>query len=320
MIITCPNCSTRYSLPQDKIKPGGQKVRCAKCGTVWYQEPETLELTTADAVQIPEQPADAAWGGVPSTSETASWETAPAEAQAPEQPAADTPATADVPPVAADVPDVPLRDFPPPGDSLGQYIRKPPAEEEPSGSARAWAIAIVLLVIVALAGVVVFRQQIQDLTGVQLMPAPKVEAAAPVPATAAPAAPPVAQAPQPLTLTFEEVESSIEEIDGIRKLIVKGLIVNPADREQAVPGLAFDMLDKQGKSIDRWTFSVPVRALAPHTTTRFTAQRDTPPAMLNELVPGFDVPENPPPAPAPADTTAAEGLAPEAATPPAKPQ
>jgi hypothetical protein len=127
----------------------------------------------------------------------------------------------------------------------------------------------------------------------------------------------VAEAPQPLTLTFEEVESSIEEIDGVRKLMVKGLIVNPADREQIVPGLAFDMLDKQGKSIDRWTFSVPVRALAPHTTTRFTAQRDTPPVMLNELVPGFDVPENPPPAPEP---TAAEGLAPEAATPPAKPQ
>lgn len=315
MIITCPNCSTRYSLPQDKIKPGGQKVRCAKCGTVWYQEPETLELTTADAVEAPGQQADAAWGGMPPASETIPQESVPAA----------EPSAPDPEPAAESAPDVPLRDFPPPGESLGQYIRKPPADEEASGSGRKWAIAIVLLVIAALAGVVVFRQQIQDLTGIQLMPAPKAETAEPAPAPAMPAAAPVPEAPQPLTLTFEEVESSIEEIDGVRKLLVKGLIVNPADREQAVPGLAFDMLDKQGKSIDRWTFTVPVRALAPHTTTRFTAQRDTPPAMLNELVPGFDVPENPPPVPAPtpeaAASEAAGGLAPEAATPPAaKPQ
>jgi predicted Zn finger-like uncharacterized protein len=319
MIITCPNCSTRYSLPQDKIKPGGQKVRCAKCGTVWYQEPETLELTTADALQVPGPSADAAWGGMPPASEPIPHDSAPAGQPAPE------PSEADSGPAADAAPDVPLRDFPPPGESLGQYIRKPPVEEESSGAARKWAIAIVVLVIVALAGVVVFRQQIQDLTGIQLMPAPKAETAAPAAALATPAAAPVPEAPQPLTLTFEEVESSIEEIDGVRKLMVKGLIVNPADREQAVPGLAFDMLDKQGKSIDRWTFSVPVRALAPHTTTRFTAQRETPPAMLNELVPGFDVPENPPPVPAPTSEAAAgaatEGLAPEAATPPpAQPQ
>ena len=59
MIITCPNCSTRYSLPQDKIKPGGQKVRCAKCGTVWHQapdEPEPLALTTEDQVPMPPAP------------------------------------------------------------------------------------------------------------------------------------------------------------------------------------------------------------------------------------------------------------------------
>jgi predicted Zn finger-like uncharacterized protein len=306
MIITCPNCSTRYSLPQDKIKPGGQKVRCAKCGTVWHQAPEDepLALTPEEAVPAPEP----AWTPAPPATETAAGAGA-----APEQPAPDEAPAQDVP-----APDVALRDFPPPGESLGQYIRKAPAEEEPGGLARKWVIAIVLLVILALAGVVVFKQQIQDLTGIQLTPLAALEPAAPAPAPAAPATPTAPEPPQPLTLTFDEVESSIEEIDGVRKLMVKGLIVNPADREQAVPGLAFDMLDKQGKSIDRWTFSVPVRALAPHTTTRFTAQRDTPPAMLNELVPGFDVPENPPAAPAATAGNAAEGLAPEVATPSAQ--
>jgi len=284
MIITCPNCSTRYSLPQDKIKPGGQKVRCAKCGTVWYQapeDPEPLALAAEEPVPAPPSPA---------------WSPATPAATAPVPPAAPTEA-AEAPVetaerVAAAEAAAVARDLPP--DSFAQFHRSASSVEETAGSGRAWAIAVVVLVILALAALVVFKQEVQDLTGIQLMSAPTAAPAVPAPApgAAAPAAP---RAPQPLTLTFEEVESSIEEIDGIRRLMVKGLIVNPADYEQLVPPLAFNMMAKDGKPIDRWTFAAPVRALAPRTTTRFSGQRDTPPTTLHELVPGFDVPENPPP-------------------------
>ena len=99
--------------------------------------------------------------------------------------------------------------------------------------------------------------------------------------------------------------------------MVKGLIVNPADHEQLVPPLAFSMLDRSGAPIDRWTFDSPVRALAPHTTTRFSGQRDTPPTTLHELVPGFDLPETQPPAiEPPAADSAADTAQPPAATPP----
>jgi hypothetical protein len=61
-----------------------------------------------------------------------------------------------------------------------------------------------------------------------------------------------------------------------------------------------------------------VRALAPHTTTRFASQRDTPPSSLHELVPGFDVPENPPPViePPAAPGAVSGAAAPAATTPP----
>lgn len=318
MIITCPNCSTRYSLPQDKIKPGGQKVRCAKCGTVWHQapdEPEPLALTTEDQVPMPPAPA---WA--PATPV----ETAPP--QVPPNVSPDLPsgpvgepvvAPAQTGEVAAAEAAAVSRELPP--DNFAQFHLQSRAEEEPKGAGRKWAIAVIVLVVLALAALVIFRQQVQDLTGIQLVSAPAPAVPAPAPAPAAPA--PAVIAPQPLTLTFEEVESSIEEIDGIRRLMVKGLIVNPADHEQTVPPLAFNMLDKDGKPIDRWTFAAPVRALAPRTTTRFSGQRDTPPTTLHELVPGFDVPENPPPAiepPVTAAGTAAPGAAPGAAAP-AKP-
>jgi predicted Zn finger-like uncharacterized protein len=317
MIITCPNCSTRYSLPQDKVKPGGQKVRCAKCGTVWFQppdEPEPLDLTAEEAIPTPPSPAWAA--PTPAGTETTP---PPSEPPPPEPPVAPMPAA----PTATEA-----APRPPTADDFASFHVAASSEDAASGAGRKIALAVILVVVLALAALVVFKQQVQDLTGIQLISSHAPEPAAtpaPEPAPATPAPPAEPPAPPPLTLTFDEVESSIEEIDGIRRLQVKGLIVNPADHEQAVPGLAFNMLDKDGNAIDRWAFAAPVKALAPHTTTRFAAQRDLPPTALQELVPGFDLPENAPlaiTAPASPDTAAkpqgtpASGGAP-AAKPPA---
>ncbi|WP_319470358.1 DUF3426 domain-containing protein [uncultured Pseudodesulfovibrio sp.] len=38
MIVTCPNCQTRYNLPDDKIPAGGAKVKCSKCAHVFKAE------------------------------------------------------------------------------------------------------------------------------------------------------------------------------------------------------------------------------------------------------------------------------------------
>jgi len=43
MILTCPSCSTRYTVDEAKFPPAGRTVRCAKCGNSWHQpgpEPE----------------------------------------------------------------------------------------------------------------------------------------------------------------------------------------------------------------------------------------------------------------------------------------
>lgn len=33
--IRCPSCATAYSVPADRVGPGGRRVRCARCGTFW---------------------------------------------------------------------------------------------------------------------------------------------------------------------------------------------------------------------------------------------------------------------------------------------
>lgn len=40
MIVSCPTCSTRYTLSDSSLGNEGRKVRCAKCGHMWWQRPE----------------------------------------------------------------------------------------------------------------------------------------------------------------------------------------------------------------------------------------------------------------------------------------
>ena len=50
MILTCPACGTQYVVKDGAIPAGGRKVRCASCRHSWHQEPETLELSPAAAI------------------------------------------------------------------------------------------------------------------------------------------------------------------------------------------------------------------------------------------------------------------------------
>lgn len=43
MILTCPECATRYQTDPSHFTPDGRKVRCAKCGHVWFQAAPAAE-------------------------------------------------------------------------------------------------------------------------------------------------------------------------------------------------------------------------------------------------------------------------------------
>jgi predicted Zn finger-like uncharacterized protein len=47
MIITCPQCSSRYLLSAYALAPEGRKVKCSGCGEVWHQNPDHDELRPA---------------------------------------------------------------------------------------------------------------------------------------------------------------------------------------------------------------------------------------------------------------------------------
>lgn len=65
MVITCPKCSARYKLPQDKIQGRGAKITCPRCNNVFVVFNETRQGdgpagtangTAADGARSPESP------------------------------------------------------------------------------------------------------------------------------------------------------------------------------------------------------------------------------------------------------------------------
>ncbi len=39
MILSCPECDTRFAIDAQALRPDGRRVKCGKCDHVWYEEP-----------------------------------------------------------------------------------------------------------------------------------------------------------------------------------------------------------------------------------------------------------------------------------------
>ncbi len=60
MILTCPECATRYAVPDEKLGPEGRAVRCANCGASWRARSDAvLDLAAVGKATDKTEPAPA---------------------------------------------------------------------------------------------------------------------------------------------------------------------------------------------------------------------------------------------------------------------
>lgn len=78
MILTCPDCSTRYSVDDKAVGPNGRTVRCSNCSATWFVSHE------ADTLALKDNLTDGITAVEAATEPPATQETAPPPKEQPE--------------------------------------------------------------------------------------------------------------------------------------------------------------------------------------------------------------------------------------------
>ncbi len=226
MDVSCPNCATRFRIPDGAIGEGGRKVRCSKCGHMWHQAPAGAE---PESGAQDESAADSA-----AKTDDAEGEENPSIR--PEVLGAggeiDTP-----PPIGGDL----LSDRP--------SFEAEAAANRKSGSGLATALWLLLLVVVV--GAVAAAWYKQDWI------VANYPAAAPIYERLG-----LVEAEGPPPLAIRDVRSIIRNVDGERRYLITGTIENTSEEPHSIPPMRGLILDGAGEELVGWDFQAGAETLA----------------------------------------------------------
>jgi len=259
MILSCPNCASRFRVDADKLGMRGRKVRCAKCGHTWHASPDDGEAEEPLAGEAAEASASSP---------------AAEQAESPSPQGAEN--TDDDPPLSfASFEEVRQRAAD--ARARGGRRRERPERHETSRRRPVVGWSVFILVVAAiLAGAWFGRHGIverfpraaglYDLVGISVN-------------TVAPG------------LELRNVRRKRETANGTSFLVISGEILNTSDSTRAVPGLKITLFDAAGQELVSWRVNAADAALPPGGRTTFRAQRANPPDTARELSLMFARPE-----------------------------
>jgi predicted Zn finger-like uncharacterized protein len=263
MILTCPKCTTRFSLDRSAIGAQGRKVRCSTCHHIWHQTLPTAEEEAAAAASDDLSFEEAASGAAPAAAAANSPGPAAVAAAAATASAAATAAAIPAMDAGAPAAEMTVARFErPPADAADQRTIWPVL--------LAWLLFFAMIVAIV-AGGYRFRQQFVDLwpPAVQLYELFDIDVV-----------PPPGYG---LRIEVGEQNRAVEE--GGPVLTVKGTISNVSDRPRRVAHIQGTMFDAAGRPAQTWEFAPKKEILAAHETIAFesTVKNPAPSATRFEL-------------------------------------
>ena len=257
MIITCPQCATRYETADDAFTGEGRKVKCTGCGNIWLQKPQDeVAADEPEDVNVPEETAEEFAGDASEEIDTnvlegylADWEEA-----------AEVPETGD-----EDIVDIESE-----AQRLASASRRASAEyadrrAERSAATRGWG-KLAACIVVFVVGGYFFQVPI-----VKQFPA---------------AAALYAQIGMDVNirgLEFRNLTYKREFENGIPVLAIKGEVVNITGDSLNIPRLRFGLLDQVDQEIYHWSMQLKGKPLEPNQGVPFTTRLAAPPAAARHV-------------------------------------
>jgi predicted Zn finger-like uncharacterized protein len=309
MLIVCPNCATSYDVAVASLRPNGRMVRCVRCKEVWQAELSHSDklMAAAEALAPVRRAVEAISAGAMSTNamaEAAAEEEGAAAAEGDlasahahaqtqaeawfdgpeEDPSVGTdPFAEDAPPLAPTDLDA---DNPSAGAALdpNRFTAKPSADIEtlaaqryPERRLRDWlrwplsAMQSVILVLLLLDAIVIgWRTDF-----VRLMPQ---------------TASFYARLGLPVNLrglVFDNLNTEVEQHEGVPILVVEGEVFNQTRRIIDVPRLRFAIRNAARQEIYSWTAVLPRTLLSPRDAVPFRTRLASPPPDAHDVMVRF---------------------------------
>lgn len=244
MIIACPECKTRYAVPDSAVGIDGRTVRCAKCKNSWFQEGQPVFPPDIAA----DKPVDAQPAASHEPTKTADKELASvAEKPAPPPPTSFNDGTATT---ATPADDSAGRRFPDDSDERSRFAHEPPFKPR-RNPAKMWTIAAAVFAVfaVGIAGAVYALGTPAWLGGYDMT---------------------FAEREPDLVIEFPKEKQERRTLpSGTELFAASGTIVNTGTETQDVPDMLIVLRDARDRIVYNWEVTAPVDELGPGERANF---------------------------------------------------
>lgn len=261
MILTCPECKSRYVVNPSALMPRGRTVRCAKCRHSWFESKpdDGVEIVTPTSVE-------------PQNAAAEENETATAE------PATENTETG--PEANNDINEFPFNQPKKRQRPIPKGSNLPALQNQKYGSNKVGWVSLVVFVTAVISAFLIFQETIVSswpatnklYTAIGLNnetnPDNLIEPQ---------------QIPINELLVVGGLEPRIEQENNVSHLYIKGYIENISTDTQTIPSLIATLKDATGQSLRSWNFSALTDLINPGERVTFETSLPNPPSQARDI-------------------------------------